>query len=220
MRMCQITSGNIINGGHRIIIVGINCRDNCSSVAISLGAALDFAVTDLTRAAETSAVGRFVKLAIAFPPTEGILGLVLRQDHRQPVRLDDLRAAVRHLMQYLGSRRDLRPRDVAMVAIGTGAAQLEGGFASLLRFLVEEGYPGLLYEPQDEKARVSDAELAQLGIEGDRLDVLPPWTCKLTTWTHEDERAVVCRREPTHEIEHAQLGMRDSYLTGEDADQG
>ncbi len=220
MKKCHIVSGNILNGGHRIIVVGINCRDNCSSVAIALGSALDFAVTDLTRAAEDSAVGRFVKLAIQRPPTEEIIGLVLRMDHRRPVRLEDLRSAIRHLMQYLGARQDLSPRDVAMVAIGTGAARIEGGSATLLRILNEEGYPGVVYEPLDPGARLSEDELERLGGEGRPRDALSPWTCRPSTWTADDERAVVGRREHPHAIEHTPIGMRDSYLTGEDADQG
>ena len=174
---CQIVSGNILNGGHRIIVVGINCRDNCSSVAIALGSALDFAVTDLTRAAEDSAVGRFVKLAIQRPPTEEIIGLVLRMDHRRPVRLEDLRSAIRHLMQYLGARQDLSPRDVAMVAIGTGAARIEGGLflntssdATLLRLVLE------IAAGVDAKSAASTASASELQADVRRHGMTPLFT--------------------------------------------
>ncbi len=219
MNKSQIVSGDIFNGGHRIIVAGINCRDNCSSVAIALSLAFDFEVTYLTRLAEASSVGSFVKLQLEHATTQEILGLVLRLDHRRPVQIDSLRAAARHMMRYLGARRDLVPHDVAMVAIGTGDAHIEGGFASLLRILHEEGYPGIVYEPLNPDLRLSENEFDQIGLKGSPLEVLPQWKNTASAWTHEDEVAVTGAREH-HEIEHMPTGLRDSYLTGEDADSG
>ncbi len=217
----QVRRGDVLDGRPRVIVVGLNCRDNCSSAAISLAAALDFNVTDLTRIAERSAVGRFVKLPLEQPtgPVIELIGLILRRDPLVPVRLDDLRQGLGHLMRYLGSHNDLAPDDVAMVAIGCGSARIDGGFAMLLKLLDDAGYPGLVYQPMSADKQLNDQGLARLGLPGGAADDLPPWSFPPSRWSDEDERQVAALHpypEPTDDVP---IGGRMTYLSGDDADQ-
>ena len=221
LRRSQVVSGDVLDGNHRIIIVGLNCRDNCSSAGIALSAAFDFPATDLTRHAEAAAVGRFVKLPIDRPGRGAIeiLGLILRRDHRVAVDPMNLHDALSHLMRYLGSRNDLDPREVAIVAVGTGAARMEGGYPLLLQLLGQAGYPGLVYQPLDPGARLNDAALARIGITGRVDDPLPAWPAAGASWTDADERQVRAVSEPVGAADTFISG-RTTYLSGDDSDQG
>ena len=177
----QIISGDIRTGGHRYVVVGVNARDNCGSAAKSICEGLRVSITQLKHAARCGDVGGVIRIeagpATASDHAVTVLGLVLRRDAKLPIRIEDLRSAVEELVRFL---RHLDPRamhtaDVGMVAAGTGGGRLLGGFATLLRVLIDEGYPGLVYQPDDPGHRLGEAALRQLGVAGAASDPLPPW---------------------------------------------
>jgi hypothetical protein len=196
MQRSQVICGDILAGGHKMVIVGLNCRDNCGGAAQAVAAAANVSITRFKRLAHASDVGRIVRIDVPESPMRRlseILGLLLRRDRHLPIRTDDLRRALRQLVRYLGSpwHHQMHTHDVAMVAIGCGVGSFEGGFASLLRLLIEVRYPGVVYQPIDPTKRLPDEKLKALGLAGRADDPLPSWRCPRSDWSDRDEREVI-----------------------------
>lgn len=205
MHRSQVRSGDILEAGHRVIVVGLNCRDNCGSAAKALTQAAGFSITKLKRIAGASDTGRFVRIYVEpspVPHLREIIGLILRRDHHVPIRGEDLDAGLHRLVRYLGSpdHHQMHTHDVAMVAIGCGKGSLEGGFTSLLKHLIAARYPGVVYEPRDPQRRVGEAQLARLGLIGRPEDPLPSWRCPRSDWGEADERQVIGLRNPDAQL--------------------
>ncbi len=196
MKRSQVRSGDILSGGHRVVIVGLNCRDNCGGAAQAVAAAAGVSITRFKRIAHASDVGRIIRIDVPEAPRlrlREIVGLLLRRDRHLPIRIDDLRAALQQLVRYLGSpwHHQMHTHDVAMVAIGCGVGSLEGGFATLLKLLIEVHYPGLVYEPTDLAKRLTEPTMQAMGLAGRADDPLPSWRCPRSDWSERDEREVI-----------------------------
>jgi hypothetical protein len=195
MQRSQICSGDIVSGGHRFVIVGLNSRDTCGGAAQAVSEALGFSITQLKRIAQTTQVGQILRLTIepGHSPTQAVIGLVLRRDRALPIQVANLQTGMQQLVRYLGCpcHTDLQTHDVAMVAAGCGMGRLDGGFATLLRVLIDVNYPGVVYEPMEPEARLSAAEYAAMGIYGLENDPLPPWRCPTSDWVSCDDRDVI-----------------------------
>lgn len=200
MQRSQVCHGDVLAGGHKVLVVGLNSRDNCGGAAQAVAAAAGFSIMQLKRVAHASDVGRILRIDVPdspLPRLQEVMGLILRRDRHMPIRLDDLRSGLRKLVRYLGCacHHGMHTRDVAMVAVGCGVGSLEGGFAMLVRLLMEEEYPGVVYQPLDPAKQLSDEALAALGLKESPGDPLPPWRCRRSDWGACDERDVIGVRQ-------------------------
>lgn len=196
MQRCQILDGDILQGRHRILVVGLNCRDNCGSSAKAISESAGFSITQLKRLAGASDVGRFVRIDVPHCPVphlREIIGLILRRDHYAPIQPRTLDEVLQRLVRYLGSadHHQMHTHDVGMVAIGSGQGSLEGGFATLIKHLIRARYPGVVYQPHNPAYRLSDEQLAKLGLTGRADDPMPSWRCRRSDWGDADEREVL-----------------------------